>query len=79
MVIVTFGTKEVTISSCGCHVSVSCGCCNKLPPSWRLRTIELSRLPVLEVRFPCLFPRLEEASAFLGSGAPSIFKSGLAD
>lgn len=76
VVIVTFGKKEVTISSCSCHVSVSCGCYNKLLSLWRLRTIELSRLPVLEVRFPCLFPCLEEASAFLGSDAPPSSSQG---
>lgn len=69
MVIVISGRKEVVISSCYHHVSVSWSCCSKLPQTWRLRTM-LYHLPVLEVRIPCIFLHLEEAPAFLGSGAP---------
>lgn len=59
----------MAISSCCRHVSVSWGCRSKLPQTWRLRPT-LYHLPVLEVRIPCTFLRLEEAPAFLGSGAP---------
>ena len=70
MVIFISGKNEVQISSCYCHVSVSCGCSNKLPQTRWLKTTQICHLTILEARFPCVFQLLEETSAFLSSRTP---------